>query len=89
MGYLTGNLIGPQTFKANQAPKYSGGIVAMLVGYCCAIGMISLYYLNLRRLRAQKAKKMAARAPTMEGDELLDEWHDLTDFENDKFQYQL
>ena len=89
MGYLVGNLIGPQTFKASQAPRYSGGIVAMLVGYCCAIGMIALYYINIRILRAKKAKKLAMTPPVREEDELLAEWHDLTDFENDKFQYHL
>lgn len=61
----------------------------MLVGYCCAIGMISLYYLNIRVLRAKKARKLAAAPPPMEGDELLADWHDQTDFENDKFQYNL
>ncbi|KAJ5505810.1 hypothetical protein N7453_004767 [Penicillium expansum] len=36
-GYLIGGIVGPQTFKTNQAPAYTGGITAMLASYCIAI----------------------------------------------------
>lgn len=38
--------IGPQCFKANQAPSYHGGIVAMLVGFILNI----VFNLTLRLL---------------------------------------
>lgn len=39
VAYAIGNIIGPQTFIADQAPRYTGGIVAMLVCYCTCIGL--------------------------------------------------
>ncbi|CAH0004485.1 unnamed protein product [Clonostachys byssicola] len=44
IGYAAGNLIGPQTFRANQAPQYTGGVIAMLSCFCAAI-LIALTYL--------------------------------------------
>lgn len=43
IGYATGNLLGPQTFRANQAPAYTGGVIAMLSCFCAAI-LIALTY---------------------------------------------
>lgn len=45
MGYCVGNIVGPQTFKSKQAPKYTGGVVAMLVCYGAALFLIALYRL--------------------------------------------
>jgi hypothetical protein len=87
LGYLTGNLIGPQTFKAEQAPAYTGGFTAMMVGYCTSILTIGLYSLYVRYLIRSKEKKLDAQPHIAEEDDLLTEWHDQTDFENDKFVY--
>ena len=57
IGYSAGNLIGPQTFRADQAPQYTGGVIAMMCSYCAAI-LLALAYLavcaygNRRRDRA-------------------------------------
>lgn len=44
IGYAVGNLVGPQTFRAEQAPQYTGGVIAMLCCYCASI-LIALTYL--------------------------------------------
>ncbi|OAA65593.1 allantoate permease [Niveomyces insectorum RCEF 264] len=44
VGYAAGNLIGPQTFRSNQAPKYTGAIIAMLVSYCACILLMLVYF---------------------------------------------
>ncbi|KAL2210938.1 MFS general substrate transporter [Sarocladium strictum] len=44
IGYSAGNLIGPQTFRANQAPEYTGGVIAMLCCFSASI-IIALTYL--------------------------------------------
>lgn len=85
-GYLVGNIVGPQTFRANQAPRYTGGIVAMLVGYVVALVMIALYYFYIRFLMAQK-KKHLSRDGSVGADGVLDDWHDQTDKENPTFVY--
>lgn len=46
IGYAAGNLIGPQTFRAKQAPQYTGGVVAMMVCFCASI-LIALTYLGV------------------------------------------
>ncbi|KAK6198640.1 putative MFS allantoate transporter [Scheffersomyces amazonensis] len=45
LGYCVGALIGPQTFRANQSPKYTGGFIAMLVALCLCIFFSGLYWL--------------------------------------------
>lgn len=87
-GYLVGNIIGPQTFLAKQAPKYTGGVVAMLVGYIVALAMIALYYCYLRFLMAQKKKQLEREGEGVRGDEgVLKDWHDQTDKENPTFVF--
>ncbi|PYH69518.1 MFS general substrate transporter [Aspergillus vadensis CBS 113365] len=44
IGYALGNLIGPQTFRASQAPAYTGGFIAMLICYCICVGLMGLYW---------------------------------------------
>lgn len=44
IGYSVGNIVGPQTFRSNQAPEYTGGTVAMLVCYVTAMGLAGLYW---------------------------------------------
>lgn len=40
ISYCVGNIIGPFSFKSNEAPKYTSGIVAMLVAYCAEIFLL-------------------------------------------------
>lgn len=81
-----GNLIGPQTFRANQAPKYTGGVVAMLCCYCVCMLLCGLYLLitvweNRRRNRLY-GKPEQVQVGTAEG------LADLTDKEQEKdFRY--
>lgn len=73
---------GPQTFIANQAPEYAGGISAMLVCYCVCIGLaLSLgasYWLLNRSRRAEQEDTVAAEDMN---------FLDLTDKENKTFVY--
>ena len=72
---------GPQTFIANQAPEYVGGITAMLVSYCvCIVLAIILgasYYMENKKRTAN------AGAVEAEGSAFLD----MTDKENKMFTY--
>lgn len=81
IGYAVGNLIGPQTFRANQAPEYTGGVVAMIVCYCVCIGLICAYW----GLCVFQNKRSEGRAETDE--EALELLLDLTDFEQKGFKY--
>ncbi|KAB2574374.1 Allantoate permease [Lasiodiplodia theobromae] len=80
IGYAVGNLIGPQTFRADQAPAYTGGVVAMIVCYCVCIGLICAYW-ALCASQNKRAEAMAAN------EEILEVLLDQTDFEQKGFKY--
>jgi ACS family allantoate permease-like MFS transporter len=84
IGYAVGNLIGPQTFRAEQAPAYTGGVVAMIVCYCVCIMLICLYWAvcvwNNKRVAPGGERRTSAA-------ELMDDLLDQTDFEQEGFKY--
>ncbi|KAL4941188.1 hypothetical protein BDV06DRAFT_212853 [Aspergillus oleicola] len=79
IGYAVGNLIGPQTFRANQAPAYTGGFVAMLVCYCVCVALIGVYWAIAVVLNRRRVDGVAAE-DEMDGD-LADAFADKTDFQ--------
>lgn len=86
IAYCVGNIIGPQTFRPSDAPRYVSAEVTILVCYCvCLLIMAFLYWWS----RVQNSKKAAIRARP--GYEKLEnqEWLDLTDRENPEFNYVL
>lgn len=90
IGYAVGNLIGPQTFRAEQAPAYTGGFVAMLVCYCICVLLMAAYWflasaLNRRRVAAES---VVQREDGVASDEdMVDAFADRTDFEQRSFKY--
>ncbi|GAA6020772.1 hypothetical protein JCM10207_002018 [Rhodosporidiobolus poonsookiae] len=89
IGYSVGALVGPQVFKAKEAPRYQSGVAAMLSCYCVAIVLLFVlwaYTAYLNRRKVEQLAKYEADHGTGEG--LLDAWHDQTDFENPKFRYE-
>lgn len=83
IGYAVGNLIGPQTFRANQAPEYIGGTISMLVCYCICIVLMGAYWL----LAVWENKKRAYAAAAADNREVLESFLDQTDFEQEGFIY--
>ncbi|KAL6247602.1 hypothetical protein RBB50_005948 [Rhinocladiella similis] len=80
VAWAVGNIIGPQTFRADQAPAYTGGTVAMIVCYVVAIVLILLYgYLCYRSNLSRKEDIDLAM-----GDQ---DWLDKTDRELKGFKY--
>ena len=59
LGYCAGAIIGPQTFRSNQAPKYTGGFVAMMVAYCVCILIVCCYWVVCIRENMNKEQKPA------------------------------
>lgn len=86
-----GNLIGPQTFRANQAPEYTTGFAAMLICYCICIGLMALYWALAAVLNTQReTSSMTAATPNYasDGDSLAESpFSDMTDFEQREFKY--
>ncbi|KAL4954529.1 allantoate permease [Aspergillus filifer] len=79
IAWAIGNIIGPQTFREDQAPAYTGGTVAMIVCYGVAIAMISVYGLLCHRENKRREKM-----DVVVGEK---DWLDLTDGKNMGFRY--
>ncbi|GMM31333.1 allantoate permease [Martiniozyma asiatica (nom. inval.)] len=88
IGYCAGNLIGPQTFIASQAPEYVGGEIAIVVCYVVSLIFIAWTYFNYWRVNRQRNRLQAEgklEIPDFENYEFAD----LTDKENPNFRYSL
>jgi len=83
IAYAVGNIIGPQTFLADQAPEYTGAIIAMLLCYAACIVLAIAYGLACRFENAQRAKRIVGE----DVDEHDADFMDLTDKQNKSFRY--
>lgn len=79
VAWAIGNIIGPQTFRADQAPAYTGGTIAMIVCYVFAIIIILIYGMVCVKSNRGRAEEIA--------DGSGQDWLDLTDKENKGFKY--
>lgn len=89
LGYATGALIGPQTFQSSQAPRYTGGFIAMLGAYCACIVLAGLYWLVCTAENKRKSKYLAEN-PSIEAQEDAEPeklFSDVTDKEKRDFMY--
>ncbi|KAK2741384.1 hypothetical protein FQN57_005669 [Myotisia sp. PD_48] len=92
IGYAVGNLIGPQTFRESQAPKYTGGFIAMLGCYCACIVLIGVYWMVARNSgNPSRLIQLEGNLTTLiELDNearMADGFFDQTDFEQESFRY--
>ncbi|CDR37651.1 CYFA0S01e14180g1_1 [Cyberlindnera fabianii] len=93
IGYCVGNLIGPQTFRAEDAPSYSPAKATIVACYAASILVLFWIYFsywndNRKRDRiAAEREKTGFVGETMEMENM--EFADLTDKENPHFRYAL
>ncbi|SGZ57760.1 CIC11C00000003995 [Sungouiella intermedia] len=89
IGYCAGNLIGPQTFKEDQAPQYTSACIAMVVCACICMGIMILLWIDY----ALENKRREARMNDPTVVEFLmianHEFADLTDKQNPLFRYAI
>lgn len=86
IGYCVGNIIGPQTFRPQDAPRYVPAEIVILACWAvCVLDMLFIYFY----CRRQNAKKAAIRAAPEYVKLENQEWLDLTDRENPEFVYTL
>lgn len=86
IGYCAGNIIGPQTFKAKDAPRYVPAEITIIATW--SLGLAIMAFIHVYCVK-QNRKKEAVR--NAEGYVKLEnqEWLDLTDKENPEFVYTL
>ncbi|QLG72302.1 hypothetical protein HG535_0C06570 [Zygotorulaspora mrakii] len=86
IGYCVGNLIGPQTFKEEDAPGYRPAKIVMVAFYVVTLVTLPLLYIVNRR-ENRRRDKLAEEG--MVQHQKNSEFADLTDKENLEFRYVL
>lgn len=84
VAYAVGNIIGPQTFVSDQAPKYTGAVIAMLFCYAVSIVVAIAYGMACRWENAQRDKDRSVEGGF---DDHSADFLDLTDKQNKSFRY--
>lgn len=86
LGYCTGNIIGPQTFRAQDGPHYvSAEITIIVLLAACIIDMFLIYLYLSWHNKKKEGKRNQSNYEKISGIEF---W-DLTDKENPEFVYSL
>ena len=82
--FSVGNIIGPQTFQAKNAPQYIPAKITVLAtqaGAALVTAVLALYYVRENR------RKAAAAPVGVSNQSETELWKDLTDKENKAFRY--
>jgi len=86
IAYCAGNIIGPQTFRPKDAPRYVPGEITIIVCYgLCICDIIFIHFWCVRQNKLKAKKRMEPGYIKLENQE----WLDLTDRENLEFVYSL
>ncbi|KAF1916418.1 membrane transporter [Ampelomyces quisqualis] len=86
IGYCVGNIIGPQTFRPKDAPRYVPAEITIIVCWGVCLGILTFIHCYCVW---QNRKKAAIRAAPEYVRIENQEWLDLTDRENPEFVYTL
>lgn len=83
IGFAIGNITGPQSYQAKDAPNYQPAKVSMLVTQAVSIG----FALLIAGIYFLRNKRRSNEVVEHDEKEALDVWNDLTDFQNKSFKY--
>ncbi|GMG19137.1 unnamed protein product [Ambrosiozyma monospora] len=95
LGYCGGAITGTQTFRSDQAPKYTGGFISILVAYCACMVLSIIYWFvsdQMNRKKKNYLEKNGIERVLPEEDERIDDIDeekvkDLTDKQQIHFFY--
>ncbi|KAF9883259.1 hypothetical protein FE257_003815 [Aspergillus nanangensis] len=89
-GYCVGNIIGPQTFKDSEAPRYKSAYIAMLAGYSIKLVSITILYIYMYRENQRRDREAASNGDQLESSDGIENGMlDHTELENKAFRYIL
>lgn len=84
--YCVGNIIGPQTFRPKDSPRYVPAEITIIVCWCvCLLDFAFIYWYCWNQNRRKAAFRARPGYSKLENQE----WLDLTDKENPEFVYTL
>ncbi|KAH7342983.1 putative MFS transporter [Rhexocercosporidium sp. MPI-PUGE-AT-0058] len=88
-GFGAGSIIGPQTFRKEDAPEYHTAKVILMATQASAAGVTVVlfgYYVWANRGKERRERKLVAEGVVVDGTE--DTWGNLTDRKNPEFSTQ-
>lgn len=86
MGYCIGNIIGPQTFRPQDAPRYKPAEITIIVcWFACLLDLVFIYWYYRKQNKKNERIRAAPEYKKLENQE----FYDLTDKENHEFVYTL
>lgn len=89
-GYCIGNIIGPQTFKDDEAPGYHSAYIAMLVGYIVKLLSVVVLYIYMWSVNKKRDREQAGMSEEEKEKEAIEAgMRDMTELENKGFRYIL
>ena len=83
--FSVGNIIGPQTFQAKDAPRYTPAKITVLATQAAGAWMAFILFLNYVWANKRKNTASVEVEATNQNEEHL--WEDLTDKKNKTFRY--
>ncbi|KAF8913629.1 major facilitator superfamily domain-containing protein [Mucidula mucida] len=86
LGVCAGNIIGPFLFKTSEAPKYTTGIVGMLVSNCVEVAVVLCLRFIFLTSNSRRDKKLAEH-DGVGYDPTGGMVEDITDWKNPAFRY--
>lgn len=86
--FSVGNIIGPQTFQARDAPDYRPAKIAVMAtqGGAAVLAVVLFGYYSLENRRKERRQSLDTSSPVSTGDEKI-LWENLTDKQNPTFRY--
>ncbi|KKY24387.1 putative mfs allantoate [Phaeomoniella chlamydospora] len=84
--YCTGNIIGPQLFFDDEAPRYKSAIKGLIICYAAAI-VVQVIYTGTCYMQNKKRDRAGYHAQAEQ--EAIEGFEDLTDLENKHFRYHI
>jgi ACS family allantoate permease-like MFS transporter len=86
IAYCVGNIIGPQTFRPGDKPRYIPAEITIIVCYSiCALDLVFIHWYYQRQNKRNEAARAEPGYKKLDKQEFLD----LTDRENPEFVYTL
>ncbi|KAH8429143.1 uncharacterized protein LDX57_006813 [Aspergillus melleus] len=89
LAYCTGNIIGPQLFFADEAPKYPTGLRGVLAGFALAIFFLILLYIYYEYENRRRDRKYGPPNQEAAEDYVTEDSLNRTDRQNPSFRYTL
>ncbi len=90
VAYAVANIVGPQAFLSQQAPRYQDGVAVSLTAFSCNIALfVALYFVYRFENKRRESDPAGVVTDETSTEELINAFSDMTDIENKQLRYKL